>query len=428
MSNHLYRVPAWGLLLLFLLAGTASAQGFLSPIPGLDNRQPSYVVLPGGERIDGTVPMASFVNGTLRSMTFKADDGRKLKFKASELAEFGQKPSKLARLAAVSDQVDNPWDLAGADWEGVMQREWVVFQRALLPTRAERYALQQLLNPGFDRRLQVFYDAKAAENDDSVMGISTAPAESYVVVKDGRRSMQVKKSNYRKLFPELFGDCGAFMKAAGDHKPKFGNFAAAVFAYDQLCGPQGDRPARSETAPERVATKEAPPAREAPPKEVPPERVATREAPPKEAPPPKKVRRAGPTIEGSVFGINGSTELPLDSVRIELRPQTAMDGGPRAPADDLVGLGFTDAAGRFRVEELHSPSTQESYPLLPRWTYLVEVRTPGYYIFNGLIPYEARDEPWEFALQVKEVDVTDDTGVIGPDDRSLQRGATRRGK
>ena len=153
--------------------------------------------------------------------------------------------------------------------------------------------------------------------------------------------------------------------------------------------------------------------------------VKTKEDAPKKQ---KKARRGSLTIHGSVFGINGSDEVPLDAVRIELRPQTAMDGGPRAPVDDLVGLGFTDAAGRFRVEELHSPSTQESYPLLPRWTYLVEVRTPGYYIFNGLIPYEARDEPWEFALQVKEVDVTDDSGVIAPEDRSLQRGATRRGK
>lgn len=164
------------------------------------------------------------------------------------------------------------------------------------------------------------------------------------------------------------------------------------------------------------------PAPAAPPREPAPETEAKQDGPK------KKRRRAAPTIHGSVFGINGSDEVALDSVRIELRPQTALDGGPKAPADDLVGLGFTDAAGRFRVEELHSPSTQESYPLLPRWTYLVEVRTPGYYIFNGLIPYEARDEPWEFALQVKEADVTDESGVIAPEDRSLQRGATRRGK
>ncbi len=226
-------------LLIFLMAIPSSvlAQGFISPVDGISAQTPSYVILPDGTKIEGTVPLAMFMNGTLRSITLKTADGEKAKYKAADVKVLANKPSALAKMSAMSDQVDSLRDLITADWGEVMQREWVMFEQALLPGKGDKYALMQLINPGFDSRISVYFDAKAASNDDSVMGISTAPAESYIVVKDGKRSVQVKKSGYKKnMFDELFADCAPLMKSAVAEKPKFKNFALHVYAYDQACG------------------------------------------------------------------------------------------------------------------------------------------------------------------------------------------------
>jgi|GEM_PF-456562 len=400
------RLFVFALFATLCTASLASAQGFLSPIPGIDARQPSYIIPKGGERIDGNIPWAAFVNGNLRSLTFKTDDGRKIKFKAADVQELGHKPGALAKLAAMSDQIDNPWDFATADWEGTMGRDWVVFKQALLPGKKRKFALMQLLNPGFDGRIQVFYDAKAAGNDDTVMGISTAPAESYMVVKDDRQSIQIKKRNYRKQFPELFGDCSKMMKEASDRKPKFKNFASAVFAFDQIC-------ASDSAAPSKVAASAPAPAKVA--------------APAASKPAASKPARSGPIIGGSVFGYAAGSENPLREARIEIRPVTPLRGKDNRPAADLLGLAITGPDGAFSIDELHSPSQREAFPLMLGWSYEVKVVAAGHYVFGGIVEYSGEAEPWEFLLEEKSVDVADDSGVVAPDDRALQHGATRRG-
>jgi hypothetical protein len=418
--SRLLAAAAAGLLCM-LAAPSAFAQGFIAPIPSIDARTPSYVILPSGERIDGTIPVATFINGTLRSVTLKTDDGRKLKFKAADVKVLGHKPGKLAKLAAMSEQIDNKWDLFTADWEGTMGREWVIFQQAMLPGKAAKYALMQLLNPGFDRRLQVYYDAKAANNDDSVMGISTAPPESYIVVKDGRQSVQVKKGNYNKLFSSLFGDCSKLMEASSEKKPKFKNFAGAAYAFDHLCGGEGgagsavaSAPARggSDTSGDSSGRSSSRTAERAPEKA---------KAPEKAAPP------AGATITGSVIGYTAADERPLSGARIEVRPDAPLTGGDKSPMPDLVGLALSEADGSFVLDQLHSPTNGRSYPLLEGWTYEIRGVATWHYIFSGVVEYFGEEDPWDFALETKSADVVDDSGVIGPDDRQLQHGATRRG-
>lgn len=132
-------------------------------------------------------------------------------------------------------------------------------------------------------------------------------------------------------------------------------------------------------------------------------------------------------IEGSVFGFSDGSQEALSVVLIELRPVAPLKGKDRRPAPDLVGVGVTDGDGKFTVIDLLSKSRKQSYPLLVNWTYHAKVVAPGHYVFNGIVSYYGEDEPWDFMLEAKVTDVVDDSGVITPEERALQRGATRRG-
>lgn len=132
-------------------------------------------------------------------------------------------------------------------------------------------------------------------------------------------------------------------------------------------------------------------------------------------------------IGGSITGFTEGSEEPLSEVRIELRPVAPLKGRDRRPAPDLLGLALSNGDGSFQVTELHSSSQRRAYPLLVGWTYEAKVIAPGHYIFHGIVNYFGGSDPWDFMLEARVTDVVDDSGTIAPDDRALQRGATRRG-
>ena len=132
-------------------------------------------------------------------------------------------------------------------------------------------------------------------------------------------------------------------------------------------------------------------------------------------------------ILGSVWGFSEGNEEPLVSARIEIRPIEPLKGKDRRPAPDLAGVAVSDAEGNFTISDLSSVTQQRSFPLLPDWKYLAKVVAPGHYVFNMIIDYRGEDEPWDFMLEAKVTDVVDDSGTVTPEERALQRGATRRG-
>ena len=208
------------LLLTLCITSTAFAQGFISPVASISPQQPSYVILPDGTRLEGTVPMAVFMNG-LRSFTLVKGDGEKVRFKAADVKELGNKPGALAKMSALSAQVDTRFDMITADWGEVIEREWVYYRQALMPN-GKSYSLLQQINPGFDSRMQVF-NADYEE------------PEEYLVVKDGKPALKVVKSNYKKVFPTLFGDCPAVMESESAAKPKIKHFATHAYVFDKEC-------------------------------------------------------------------------------------------------------------------------------------------------------------------------------------------------
>ena len=118
----------------------------------------------------------------------------------------------------------------------LINREWVILERALLPQKKDKYALFQLINPGFDSRIKVYHNIIA--NKTTGLDIGGVPVtgnveRSYIVSKDGQKTRLVRKSGFLKDFEELFADKPELLEAI-DKRPKFKYFASYVLAYDQL--------------------------------------------------------------------------------------------------------------------------------------------------------------------------------------------------
>jgi hypothetical protein len=209
-------------LLSSLLATPAFAQGFISPVSSISPKQPSYAILSDGTKIEGTIPAALFMNGGLKSFTLVDSDGTKHKLKAADVKELANKPGALAKMSALSNQIDSKFDMITADWGEVIDRKWVYYRQATMPNGKSTSLLQQV-NPGFDGRMKVF-------------NIDPEEPEEYMVTKDGGAGMKIHKGNYKKEFEALFGDCKAVMGSETAKKPKIKYFATHAFVFDKECG------------------------------------------------------------------------------------------------------------------------------------------------------------------------------------------------
>ena len=228
------------LFLFTLILTTASISGFSqSFISAVSEFQPSndcIMELTDGTIVKGKVGMATINNGYLSSLTLKDEDGTKHKHKAETIKEFKVKMGFEAKLdAATSSSVSQTFK---TDFNEVINREYIIYRQALLPKKKDKYRLMQLVNPGFDSKIQVFDDPGGKETGGLSAGgvqLTGGKDKSYLVVIDGKKSVEVKKGNYKKDFAELYGGCKEFMANVDSKKPKFWDMAAHVFAYDQLC-------------------------------------------------------------------------------------------------------------------------------------------------------------------------------------------------
>ncbi len=224
------------LLILF----ATKAQYFIPPMDNgeIGMAKAAYVITNEGDSLNGSVGMAMMTNGQLRSFTFKLDGGGKEKFKAADVKVLGVKPNKLSNISSALS-VPNLEQLLEQNFDEIVNREWVYFEQALLPKKKDKYALMQLLNPGYDSKIKIYQDPMANET----MGVGVAGvqltggiAKSYLVVFDGGKSEVYKKSRYKKdALGKLYKDCQIFKDNYAGEKFQWNDFAEHVLVYDQLC-------------------------------------------------------------------------------------------------------------------------------------------------------------------------------------------------
>ena len=224
-------------VILLALPASASAGGFLTPIDSPSMGR-SYAILTDGSRVDGELRFWFGLNSRIKNVTLRGDDGVRYRLKASEIRELGNKPDHWNRFVTMVDSSRSLQSSLSTDYAEIATREFVVWKQAPLPGRRSRTALQQLLNPGSDSRIEVFHDPRARRSR-TVRGhrltLSGGQLLGYVAVKDGQQALRLRPLRYRKQFGQLFGDCEEMMSSSEAHKPRFGDFAEHVASYDRLC-------------------------------------------------------------------------------------------------------------------------------------------------------------------------------------------------
>jgi hypothetical protein len=208
------------------------AQSFISAVSEFQPSNDCIMELTDGTIVEGKVGMATINNGYLSSLTLKDASGEKHKHKAEEIKQFKVKMGFLAKLDAANEGSGSIGEMFKTDYNEIIEREYIIYKQALLPKKKDKFRLMQLVNPGFDSKIQVFDDPGGKETSGIISG---GKDKSYLVVIDGKKSVEVTKGNYKKDFAELYGDCTTFMETIDSKKPNFWDMAAHVFAYDQLC-------------------------------------------------------------------------------------------------------------------------------------------------------------------------------------------------
>ena len=214
-------------------------QSFIAPVSEFTPSDDCQLELIDGTMVEGKISMATIMNGNLSSLTLKDANGYKHKHMADTIKRLRVKMGFLAKMDASAEASSSIVQSFKADYKEINNREYIIYEQALMPKKKDKYRLLQLVNPGFDSVLKIYNDPGANETGGFGVGgvkITGGEDKSYLVVIREAKSIKVKKGNYKKDFAELYGDCPEMIKIAGSEKIKFKNFAGHVFAYDQLCG------------------------------------------------------------------------------------------------------------------------------------------------------------------------------------------------
>ena len=208
-----------------------AAQNFVTRIQGFSPKKTSYIELKDGTTIEGKFKNRKIKKGLIKEVKFEVN-GEKKSIIGEDIASMRLAPSGLGKLGAMSESLSTVKRAENSDISEINDRDFVHFEQALLPGKKPVYVLLQLVNPGFDSKIKVYDDPRAQETA-SIGGITGGMLKSYYIVRGGN-ALRVKKSDYKDLFNEIYGDCAEDIKK--DYKKiKFEDFAEHVAKHEQIC-------------------------------------------------------------------------------------------------------------------------------------------------------------------------------------------------
>ena len=220
----------------------AIGQGFISPIDN-DNisvilNQECIVKLASGDEVKGVLKSASLINGYLSGFSVRLENGEKAKFKPADIEKLSIKASKLAKLTMMAESTGSIKEMTNTNFDEIVNRQYIVYLTAMRANNAGKLRLMQLLNPGFDSKIQVYADPNAKETKGIGMGgikVTGGVEKSYLFVENNEKAVLVKKGKYKKSFDELYANCPKMLSVFEGEKTKWNDAAGHVFAYDQSC-------------------------------------------------------------------------------------------------------------------------------------------------------------------------------------------------
>lgn len=237
-------------MVLASLSGPVLAQHFQTPLEHIAGD--AILETRDGQKVEGFVRRwkSSFKKGELRlagiaRIQIKEKSGEKRWYDAEEIARLSVKLDVLQKILIFNEHTTSLKSFIEAiksDFDELAEREYTIIES--VEVKPGIFRLYQLLNPGFDSKIKVYYlsTGMMREPKDFKGGVDldghvmTSPYLAVMgVYKVGQGYVRVTKEKYRKrFFQELYGDC-ELMSRYPDEDRRFKYFAEHVFVYDQGC-------------------------------------------------------------------------------------------------------------------------------------------------------------------------------------------------
>lgn len=216
-------------------------QGFVTTVEGEAFSalfgNPCILLLESGDEIQGKLTGATYSGDGLNKITIKLESGEKVKYLPEQVISLRIKASDLLKFEMVSESFGSISESAKTNFGEIVNRDYVIFEKALTPKKSDTYRLLQLLNPGFDHKVKVFAEPSKQTGGFNVGGIQLTGGEAraYLFVKGKEKAVEVKKGSYSKNFDELYSDCPKMLSTFKGEEVKWNDCSLHVYAYDQAC-------------------------------------------------------------------------------------------------------------------------------------------------------------------------------------------------
>jgi hypothetical protein len=242
--KHLFFIVFW--LLVTLCFSQEFVQPYEDEIPlSFD----CYAVTNQGDSVVGKPVLVIGMARGIRKITLITSEGEKKVFRADELTKLGFKNNGVVNTFSIIERSSSIKKIATTNWKQIFNREYIVFQHTLLPS-GKRHVMMQILNPGFDTRIKVFYSngsrktfgvrvplppsMKIGPMTSNGLRLTGGMQRVYWISKNNDKVYKVKKGRYnKKTFLKIFGDSPE-MTDAFNRPYRFKNFPEHVFYYDRL--------------------------------------------------------------------------------------------------------------------------------------------------------------------------------------------------
>ena len=224
------------LLLSCLFIGELSAQYFVPGMESFSKKKESHILTKDSTEHSLFYVKAKRKKGVFSQIFFEDSNGNEVVFNADDILSMEIPPSDMGKLIALNEATESIATMSQTKFSDCVKTDYAYFEQAILPGKNPVPVLFQIVNPGFNSKITVYFDPWAQETGGVSAGgvqLTGGVDKSYYVKKDGE-TMKVTKGDYKKqFFPLLFGDSPEMMETYGN-KINWKDFATHVFEYDQL--------------------------------------------------------------------------------------------------------------------------------------------------------------------------------------------------
>ena len=222
------------LISMFFSLLTVNAQSFMPPFE-FGNAVTGEITMDDGKTYKGKFTLyGAGLKGVVIKLKTESGDIIKGNRDNMNLIKFATPKSKVGKLMSISTGGKSSLsEVLGQDWKTALNQEYSIFKR--MQNKKGKPSFLQLINPGFDDKIQVYLDPKAKETGGSKLtgGLIGGKDKSYYFSKGNSFTTLVEKRKYKKSFTSIYDNCPEMIKNFPDRD--FKNIAEHVYFYNKNC-------------------------------------------------------------------------------------------------------------------------------------------------------------------------------------------------